>query len=171
MPQPSSSTVMITESAVIAVATMICPFTAEYFIALSIIFINTCLIRFLSPKIVTISCGSSYRSVLFSCLAFSEYIITASVSSANTSIFALLRLNLPPCILEKSSSSSTILESLSDSSAMTRIPFLAVSLSLGLAAIVSLQPFIAVSGVRSSCDTEEMKSFFIFSEFSSSSAI
>ena len=37
--------------------------------------------------------------------------------------------------------------------------------------MVSAQPLIAVSGVRSSWDTEEMNSFFMFSVLDSSSAI
>ena len=85
-------------------------------------------------------------------------------------VYAICMENLPFCIREKSRSSSTIEESRSVSFVMILRPFVRVSLS-SISLIVSLQPFIAVSGVRSSWETEEINSFFMFSVFSSSSAM
>ena len=55
---------------------------------------------------------------------------------------------------------------------MTPMPRSYVSRSVSsIPCSVSAQPLMAVSGVRSSCDTEEIKSFFIFSAVPSSTAI
>ena len=72
--------------------------------------------------------------------------------------------SLPLCIREKSSSSSTRPDNLSASLNTTSIPRATSSSSVPIDIFaVSPQPLIAVSGVRSSCDTEEMKSFLISS--------
>ena len=54
---------------------------------------------------------------------------------------------------------------------MTPMPFLVVSRSTESSISVSAQPLMAVKGVRSSWETEEIKSFFIFSFSCSSRAM
>ncbi len=77
----------------------------------------------------------------------------------------------PLCIREKSRSSSTMPERRSVSLTMIPIPRRKVCGSVSPDWIVSAQPLMAVSGVRSSWETDEMKSFFIFSLWPSSLAI
>ena len=74
-------------------------------------------------------------------------------------------------MLENSSSSSTMPDSRSLSRMMMPMPREQVSGSMPGSCMVSAQPLIAVSGVRSSWEIEEIKSFFIFSDFPSSTAI
>ena len=71
---------------------------------------------------------------------------------------------------EKSKSSSTRPERRSDSRMMTVMPFSAVTGSAPTRR-VSAQPLMAVRGVRSSWETEEMKSFFMRSAAPSSPAM
>ena len=73
-------------------------------------------------------------------------------------------------LLTRSSSTKSV--SLSDSLTITLIPFSISSTSSSFAErIVSPQPLIAVRGVRISCETLEINSFFIASALESSSAI
>ena len=105
-------------------------------------------------------------------MARSVYMMTASLSSASTSILLLTSFMRPDCIREKSSSSSTMSERRSVSRMMTPMPVSRVAWSIfSSMSMVSPQPRMAVRGVRSSWDTEEMKSFLSFSELASSSAM
>ena len=95
---------------------------------------------------------------------------TASSSSAKMSNRAALRRMRPLWSREKSKSSSTRPERRSDSRMMTVMPFSAVTGSAPTRR-VSAQPLMAVRGVRSSWETEEMKSFFMRSAAPSSPAM
>lgn len=101
-----------------------------------------------------------------------SYMYTASYSSAptsNSSIFSFMR---PDSRRVKSSSSSTIWVRRRLSFWMMPRPMMTSSGSVAPPAIsVSLQPPMAVSGVRSSCETDEIKSFFMRSALPISSDI
>ena len=79
------------------------------------------------------------------------------------SISSTRRLKRPSCILVNSSSSATMPVSLSASLDMMCMPRRESPCTAGSYAMVSAQPVIAVSGVRSSCDTCEMNSVRDFS--------
>ena len=85
-----------------------------------------------------------------------------SSNSAWTSTCSILRVKRPSCIFEKSSSSSTMLVSRRDSFRMMPTPRLSCLGSLSPSS-VSPQPLMAVRGVRSSWETEEINSDLIFS--------
>ena len=172
MPQPVSLiTTRIFPFASSAVTVTVSP-SLVYFRALSMILTNTCRRRLMSPSTGGSKGGSSYTRNLPSAFARSVNRYTASPSSARISILSIISVMRPFCMREKSKSSSTMPESRSDSRIMTPMPRSYVSRSASsMPCSVSAQPLIAVSGVRSSCDTEEIKSFFIFSAVPSSTAI
>ena len=142
-----------------------------YFSALLIIFTKTCCIRPASATTAGIDSGSLYSRKTPCFLAVSVRVITASDTSATISQDSILYLRFPLCILEKSRRSSTMTESRSASLIITSIPFLVMVGSSMEESTVSPHPLMAVRGVRSSWDTEEINSFFIFSVEPSSLAI
>ena len=71
-------------------------------------------------------------------------------------------LSLPLCMRDMSSISSTIFDRRSVSSLIIFTPRRVSSLRLSSAIMVSLQPRIAVIGVRSSCEIWDIKSFLTF---------
>ena len=74
------------------------------------------------------------------------------------------RVKRPSWMRENSSSSSTMLVSRRASETMIPIPFFTSPASrTSPFMMVSAQPLIAVRGVRSSWDTDDINSFFIFS--------
>ena len=162
IPQPVSAIVIVTKPFSAFAVTLIVPPASVYLKELSSMFTNTCLIRFGSPVIGAGTSETLYNSSLPSRIERSLKTNTASSSSAKTSMDDIRIVKLPFSILEKSRSSSTRLVSRSDSLIMTLSPrFVRASSFIGSSSIVSPHPFIAVSGVRSSCDTVEINSFFI----------
>ena len=89
--------------------------------------------------------------------------MTDSSTSASTSSFWTFRVKRPFSIRVKMRSSSTIFVSRLASFWMTCRPFWASASRFSSYSSVSLQPLMAVRGVRSSWDTEEMNSVCIFS--------
>ena len=91
-----------------------------------------------------------------------SYIYTASYSSISRSKVSTSSFMRPDSMRVKSKSSSTMRVRRRLSLWMISSPCMTSSGSVPPpASSVSLQPSMAVSGVRSSCETEEMKSFFM----------
>ena len=117
------------------------------------------------------SSGSSYARCRPSSSTRRSTMMAASLTSATRSKSCRSSFR-PFCIREKSSSSTTMLYRRSASLEMTCTPRRKFgSAGSRMAAMVSTQPLMEVSGVRSSWETEEMNSFFMRSVLSSSPAI
>ena len=92
------------------------------------------------------------------------YMNTVSSKSARRSQGCMLRVKRPSWMRVNSSSSSTMpVRRLASREMMTRPLLVSSSFMRSVPSRVSLQPEMAVSGVRSSWETEEMNSLCIFS--------
>ena len=136
--------------------------------------IKTCFSLFLSPCISAISLSfvlNSVKSVIFFSLALTPSWFTTSFASLTTFTVSIWSLILSDARREKSRSSSTKVISLSVSSCIIPSPKSSSSLLIPSYPRVSLHPFIDVSGVLSSWDTEDINSSFNLRVLSISFAI
>ena len=110
------------------------------------------------------SSHGSYSSVMPSCRSREPYMNTVSSNSARRSAFSTFSVNLPSCMRVNSKSSSTMPVSRFASRRMISMPRRVSGSKLPEESSVSPQPEIAVSGVRSSWETDDMNSDCVFSD-------
>ena len=171
MPRPWSRTAALKVSAVRVSVIKMVPPGLEYFTALSKMLTNTCRSRAGSAHTGYGSGGSLYSRCSPSRRMRASTNRAASVASATRSSTWQFSL-MPFCRREKSSSSSTMVYRRSVSVPITAKPRRQYSLlGSSMLPMVSTQPLMEVSGVRSSWLTEEINSFFSRSVSARSPAI